>query len=440
MNNRFRKSMCGALAAFITLLPAVQASASMQACSRGGYDVAFFNGPMSSPNEATYVLANLRAQIGTAPSGEPIRYETFYHQTPGLDDFVTDFAQRLDAMADGALANRFELFDEAIRGDGAMLNAITAAAPSTASALSGVTSDYASFLVKSTTALIDSPPVVAADSELAARINAVTGEGKKLLFFAHSQGAIYANQAYTYATSKVNPQAVGVVYAAPVTATLNGSYTLADNDQVISTLAKSRSTPVVTDAIPDFANRPAGDNGKKDKLGHGLLEIYLNSSLATSTRLHQQIVTAFGALVSPRSVNGTVMGNGFLEALLTWDGPGDVDLHIQEPTAADVFPNNALGRSGVLDVNNSTGYGPEHYYTTCDPATLQAGTYVFSVANNKGADGRIATLQVSSRDDGVLATAKVTLGSATGWVPSATLVTVSVTQDSAGQFHASVAQ
>ena len=439
MNNRFRKTLSGALVAALTLLPALDASAVSvpQACARGGLDVAFFNGPMSSPNEATYALASLRAQLGTTTStGAPIRYETFYHPTPGLDDFVATFAQRLDSVEQGALSNRFELFDEAIRGDGPMLNALKAAAPATATALSEVASDYAAFLVKSTVSLLDSTPALDPTSDQATRIAALTNDGGKLLFVAHSQGAVYANQTYAYATTKVPPQSVGVVYAAPVTTTLNGAYTLADNDQVISALSKLRTTQSVTDSIPDFANRPAGANGKKDTLGHGLLEVYLNTNLATSASLHQQLSRAMSSLVSPTAVSAT----GFFEASLTWDGPGDVDLHVAEPSYPDVFPNNPVGGSGVLDVNNSSGYGPEHYYAACSATAIEPGTYVFSVANNKGADGRKVTLQVSSRDNGVLATAHATLGSATGWNPSLQLVKVNVTQDSGGQVHISVAQ
>jgi hypothetical protein len=439
VNNRFRKTLSGALIAALTLLPALQANAvsAPQACARGGYDVAFFNGPMSSPNEATYALANLRAQLGTTtPTGAHIRYETFYHPTPGLDDFVTTFAQRLDSVEQGVLSNRFELFDEAIRGDGPMLNALKAAAPATANALSGVASDYAAFLVNSTASLLDSVPALDPTSDQATRIAALANDGGKLLFFAHSQGAVYANQAYSYATTKVSPQSVGVVYAAPVTTTLNGAYTLADDDQVISALGKVHATPSVTDSIPDFVNRAAGANGKKDVLGHGLLEVYLNASLATSTSLHQQLSKAMGSLLSATALTAA----GFFEASLTWDGPGDVDLHVAEPSHPDVFPNNPVGGSGVLDVNNSAGYGPEHYYAACNSAAIEPGTYAFSVANNQGADGRKVTLQVSSKDGGVLATAHATLGGATGWNPSIQLVKLNVTQDSSGQLHVSIAQ
>jgi uncharacterized protein YfaP (DUF2135 family) len=142
-------------------------------------------------------------------------------------------------------------------------------------------------------------------------------------------------------------------------------------------------------------------------------------------------------LVAPPATAAT----GFISATMTWDGPGDADLHTFEPDGTHVFFGSPVGHSGYLDVDNTYQNGPEHYYSTCNAATLQTGTYRFAVANYARADGRTVTLQVSSNNDGVLGTVKATLGPATGTTANIQLMNVNITQDAAtGQFQATIGQ
>lgn len=70
------------------------------------------------------------------------------------------------------------------------------------------------------------------------------------------------------------------------------------------------------------------------------------------------------------------------------DGVGDVDLHTTEPDGSQVFYAHPLSRTGYLDMDNVTGYGPGHYYASCNPENLQEGTYRISLANYARAEGR----------------------------------------------------
>ncbi|HXI99986.1 MAG TPA: hypothetical protein VNH44_02110 [Micropepsaceae bacterium] len=46
---------------------------------------------------------------------------------------------------------------------------------------------------------------------------------------------------------------------------------------------------------------------------------------------------------------------------LTWDGPGDIDLHLYLPNGEHCFFDNKTTRAGAkLDVDNTTNDGPEH--------------------------------------------------------------------------------
>jgi uncharacterized protein YfaP (DUF2135 family) len=56
-------------------------------------------------------------------------------------------------------------------------------------------------------------------------------------------------------------------------------------------------------------------------------------------------------------------------AQLTWDGPGDIDLHLRLPSGADCFFQNdclqPIGLEGAkLDIDNRESFGPEHITVT----------------------------------------------------------------------------
>lgn len=64
---------------------------------------------------------------------------------------------------------------------------------------------------------------------------------------------------------------------------------------------------------------------------------------------------------------------GPITVAVNWDKAGDVDLHINEPAGAHVFYENPRGEVGYLDRDDTTGTGPEHYYTSCE--NMKEGTY-----------------------------------------------------------------
>ncbi|QHJ01412.1 hypothetical protein GT347_04545 [Xylophilus rhododendri] len=126
----------------------------------------------------------------------------------------------------------------------------------------------------------------------------------------------------------------------------------------------------------------------------------------------------------------TVGSPGAFTVTLTWDGPGDVDLHTFEPTGTHVYYDHPVGHAGFLDVDNTVGYGPEHYYAACDSRTLQTGAYAIVIDNFDKTPGRQATVQVASSREGVIFTAKLPVGTA-----STPVVSVLVSQDQKGRFR-----
>lgn len=429
VNNHLRRIIAGSMLACLTGIssPSLYAQSSIEnnICTETGIVFAFFNGVQTTPREANRAndeFARLHGYIND--DGEEIGYEVAYNYTEGFGDFIETFEQRL-LEQDSELNGRYELFFESLRGDGPWWSAIGNALPQLLDIRDSWTDWYQAALIQRLASLFGSPPTEVNYAEHRARIDNWVIEGKKLLFVAHSQGNLFANAAYAHANSQLPAGAVKLVHIAPASPSLNGPHTLADLDLVINGLRAVGSVAAITDNIPGYLLRPAGVNGQKDLLGHGLLEIYINQRLDISFRVKEHIDTALNTLEKPPAE----ASSGFFTATLSWDGTGDVDLHVFEPAGSHVYYADMRGETGFLDVDNVEAFGPEHYFASCDATQLQTGSYQVAVANYARATGRTATVQIASWEDGVLGTQAVTLAGETRDTPAYTLFNVQVTQD-----------
>jgi hypothetical protein len=144
--------------------------------------------------------------------------------------------------------------------------------------------------------------------------------------------------------------------------------------------------------------------------------------------------------LQPPITQGSV---GFFTLTLTWNGSGDVDLHTFEPSGPHVYYKEKRGLVGYLDVDNTSGYGPEHYYASCDPAVLKTGTYRIGINNYERATGRIATVQVSSAQRGEILTRTLDVGPVMGKAGDGSplsVLTVTVTKDPVTGVYSATAQ
>jgi hypothetical protein len=404
----------------------IQRASAEDLCVHEGVAFIFFNGVNTTPAGANAAVEEFKRLHGSEnSSGEKIKYEYFYNYSNGFEDFVETFEQRL-LEQDGLLEGRFELFFQALTGDGPWWSTIINTVSEAAGILEGLVDWFEAAAIQQLTTLLGNPPTQVNYAEHRARLDNRILEGQKLLLVAHSQGNLFVNAAYNYVRGQGVPEeSVRVVHIAPASPLLNGNHVLADLDLVINGLRVFGSVASITDFIPGYLLRPPGVNGKRDVLGHGLLEIYINQALAISQPIRNYINDALDTLVAPPVEAST----GFFTATLTWNGSGDVDLHTYEPGGLHVFYANPQGSSGYLDTDNTSGFGPEHYYASCDSDILQTGSYQIAVANYYGADGRTATVQISSSAEGVLGTKSATLGGATYDSPSVTLFNVTVAKD-----------
>jgi hypothetical protein len=256
----------------------------------------FFNGVQTTLSQAGEARRKLEDLYGPrTPAGEPITYELFYNDTQGFADFVETFDQRLQEHG-GLLAGRFELFFSATRGEGSWWTALTSAIPSLVGFLDDLFDLSRAALMRELTRGLGTPNM----GEVAARhreqIDLWAGLQKKMLFLAHSQGNLFVNQAHAHALTRADANSVKVVHVAPASPMLSGPHTLADKDLVINALRLTGSVAPNTDEILPYLDRPPGLNGSRDLIGHGLLEIYLNSALATSGSVRGHVLAALREL------------------------------------------------------------------------------------------------------------------------------------------------
>jgi hypothetical protein len=205
-------------------------------------------------------------------------------------------------------------------------------------------------------------------------------EGQKVVVASHSQGNFYSNFA-SQALTDEQRQSFGIVAVATPSDHVEGGwdYTTLKNDRIIGVIPFAQSWNV--------------DNGAQsatDSTGHQFVLSYLAPGSASRGRIVNQVVDELRTLPSPSGG----AGNGIITITLTWDGATDVDLHVFEPGGAHVYYADKTGDSGYLDVDNTTGFGPEHYYVGCD--TVQTGTYHVGVNYYAGFAPETAHIQVSA--------------------------------------------
>lgn len=396
-----------ALASFVAFALNGPASAAEPGslCTPQGYTVGFFNGVWNTQADALSGLQALRGTIGDTKNDEPIEYTLFYNDTgsevgaSGRQDLAEVFIQRaLEYDASGELGRRFEYFWEAAGNtDHSFFERVVNTMGAELGILDGIATAIITQSVAGWSMLLSDPPTLSNYTEHRAQLDSLSIEGQKLLLVAHSQGNLFVNQAYDYVEVAVGSNSVKTLHIAPASPTTRGEHILADIDVVINGLRVQGigSVPPININLP-FSSR--------DPSGHTLVDTYLDPSRAARARIRNMADSALASLESPEN-DAAIASRGFFTVTLTWDGDGDVDLHVREPLGTDVGYFNKQGYAGYLDVDNTWAYGPEHYFASCNPAgssrpSLQTGNYRIGINNYADATGRTATVQISFAQGG----------------------------------------
>ncbi|RKZ76387.1 MAG: hypothetical protein DRR19_28665 [Candidatus Parabeggiatoa sp. nov. 1] len=201
-------------------------------------------------------------------------------------------------------------------------------------------------------------------------------QGQKVLVVSHSEGNFYANlarQILTFQKPAIMMASFGIFGVATPTNNIGGKKTpyLTNHLDIITSVPGSLPA--------NWTLRHADNGGIVNHIGsvpaNNFAETYLSPHYDSRPEIVKGISRALSQLQTPPQV----VKSGTLTVTLTWDiGNGnDIDLHVFEPDKTHVYFSNKTGHSGYLDVDNTKGFGPEHYYSDCQK--LQVGEYVVSV-------------------------------------------------------------
>jgi len=199
--------------------------------------------------------------------------------------------------------------------------------------------------------------------------------GQKVLVVSHSQGNFNTNLARQMLANlkpAIAMKAFGIFGIATPTNYIVGKGThLTNHLDIITSIPGS---------LPANWTLRRADSGKiVDNIGsipaHSFNDTYLSPYYDIRPEVVRKIKQELSKLKDPPQITKS----GSVTVTLNWNvGNGnDIDLHVFEPDRTHVYFSSKTGNSGYLDVDNTHGFGPEHYYTDCKK--LQVGEYFVEV-------------------------------------------------------------
>lgn len=224
-------------------------------------------------------------------------------------------------------------------------------------------------------------------------------EGNKVIAVAHSQGNLFANQAYPLLLSEerqsfgivsvANPDSFVAGQAGPsecIPNTIAGgvAYTTISEDRWIDSLG----TDLIID--PLCANVVNGERFLGDFWRHAFADTYMLPGSPSLANIMNDIRLVRARLIQPNQD----ISDGVIKVTLTWGAEPDVDLHAFEPNGSHVYYANLHGQSGELDRDDVTSFGPEHYVVQC--GKLEAGTYEIAVNYFAGSGPEVAQVLIQA--------------------------------------------
>ncbi len=336
-------------------------------CSASGVTVMYVNGIRTSHPQAEIEFGELIRTIGFTVGQQNVRYTLLYNHSVGpYNDIVESFKLKTASPEWAEYAGRFELIGSILENDAVLLGSILVS-PKLASFVAFIRSQIDEATRKWASAT--GPPALL--NNFKATANTALTQGERLLLVGYSQGNWFVNGMLPELRNRFGANSVSSYHIAPPT-TVSGQYLLSSKDiiRVISPMQPNITLPG----------------------GHGFRDVYLEPTYAGRARVQAETRETIGRLTAPPT-DGT---RGFFTVTMTWDGPGDVDLHVVEPNGTQVYYGRKSGQSGFLDVDNTVQLGPEHYYASCTAANIQEGTYRVGINNYSRATGRTATIQLQT--------------------------------------------
>lgn len=379
-----RKSAKAALLVVIVLCQSIvpafgQAPADL--CQPAGFMIAYFNGVNSPFNASGEVIIALNKKYNNKYKDQQLRFRRIQNPAVSfLSDGIETFKQK--ALEDPRFDGKYELFWAIMNGATSVLTEYLVANPLMKAPIEDLRTRLMASTAEKLRDSINAPLPLTA--EMVEKVKNLLTERWKVVMVAHSQGNLFANSVYTTIKPTLSSDSLRTVHVAPAAAVVYGPMTLSKNDYIIRAL---RLLTTVVQPDVELPYIPL-----QDPTGHFFVDTYLRPGPDSASRVFGQLDSAMDAMTSEPGAAGT----GLFTVTLRWNGSGDVDLHVFEPNGFHVYYPSKVGVSGDLDTDNTVADGPEHYTASCSADRVREGVYTVAVANYSEADGRTATLQLST--------------------------------------------
>lgn len=344
-----------------------------------GYKVYYLNGIFTDAADRYNSTQRVKNMLDNTYNGEPVEFSESINPSLWFEDLLEVFAQKI--AEDPTLS--WQLFFRWASGQ--FINQILD------QALEDFLGTHGSHDIAQAVASLSSPQAYT-DPTVVGHASTYSSDllaGKRVMVVAHSQGNLYANAIFgrlqSTNTNDYDLNAFGIAaVASPANFVATGDdYVTSDTDHIIDLFVR----PWAPATLPDNDNSVPFTTSA-DRWGHGFLQIYTNSQFGIKSHTFNVMESTMARIsnVTPHFSGGPIT------ATLTWSSPGDIDLHTYEPSS-HVYYAARQGYVGYLDRDDTSGTGPEHYYTSCQ--NFQTGTYSFGVNYYSGSGAKQATVKLS---------------------------------------------
>ena len=384
--------------------------------SPNGVDVIFVNGISNSPTDAVNSMVTLKRKVidSLVPStSEKIQVMNIYNPTSGLMIDSQELRDQAQAEEEAAEFTRDYIKD--IQSKRQNLGAATIARLEKV-----IFSEHLRYIVtrdflhskkwyeikqdgsiQDVNGSTDSENIGPTILKIVSAIEERILSGRRVIVVAHSQGNFFVEAAYSILKNKLSQeqlsglQFVGVAVVSATTP--NNKWITVSQDHTVYwgqgenafTSGNIYAYPLGTynspkgnfDAVSYYPSKeenpqPSSLNIYKwDLLAHNFIKIYLNENIVLDNDHSVSTLNYMRELVKSALLDTTastpVISLSPISATLSWinTGNSDMDLHVIEwldGNVQHVYYSNKMGVLGYLDLDDTNGPGPEHYYYNVD--------------------------------------------------------------------------
>lgn len=357
-------------------------------CVPKGVSVLFFNGMDNTQQEAEVAKKYIERAVRENKEykyldEKKFKFELLYNDTYGrINDILEFMTQRADEVG----IDSYDLFVEIKTKNKKRLDEISGKYPFAGKVINELSLELNEKFFEYTIEMIDKNETENIYGRHKNSLESIIASDKRLVLIAHSQGNIFLNKAYDYASKNFKDGEIRVIHIAPAFMALKGEYVLSNNDKIINWFGDYYGEGTVPEENMDI---PFNIN---DIFGHQLIETYLNKSFYSSQYILSSIRSHLFFLEPENSIYDK-RDTGFFRVSINTPRANEIRIHVNEPENSN--PENYYRN---FETSESVGY-----YSSCNPNNV-LGEYKIKYSNYSDVGGFTAKLVLSNYGGVVIST------------------------------------